>query len=39
MTQNTSEKPRATGFKPFAIIFIVLIVTLVVAKFILDKLL
>lgn len=39
MSQNTSEKPRATGFKPFAIIFVILIVTLLVAKFILDKLL
>jgi hypothetical protein len=38
MSQYTEEKPKAKGFKPFAVIFIGLIVILVIAKFIIDAL-
>lgn len=38
MSQYTEEKPKAKGFKPFAVLFIGLIVILVIAKLIIDAL-
>lgn len=38
MSQYTEEKPKAKGFKPFAVIFIGLIVVLIVIKVIMDVL-
>lgn len=38
MSQYSTEKPKAKGFKPFAIIFIGLIVVLVVIKLIMNAL-
>ncbi len=36
MSQYIDEKPKAKGFKPFAVIFIGLVVVLVVIKLIMD---
>lgn len=36
MSQYTEEKPKAKGFKPFAILFIGLLVILIIAKLIMN---
>ncbi len=36
MSEYSTEKPKAKGFKPFVVIFIGLIVVLVVIKLVMD---
>lgn len=38
MSENQSEKSGSTGFKPFLVVFGILVVVILLAKFLYDKL-